>query len=191
MKRLRLASWAALAGLVALSGCQSSWTCGNRLGIGQGQLLQRLCRPRCTDVVSEGPVVGTPVSSMPISSLPVTSELPYCPESNACPYPVEGGPVLPPTESYPGGAINGSPYLNIPGHGTPFNSAPIQGAPPTFSGETAPPPMVPGVNNARPPSTLPPPMPVPGNARPPLTPVPGNGGLAPPTVAPPASRKGS
>src|SRR4051812_31771468 len=107
MKRLRLATLAAAAGLTLIAGCQScgsnccSGCCGERPG-----LLTRLgLRPR-TAVIYEGGVGGAPVVDGPIDGgFPVGG----FPPAGGCPCStVGGGPILggpPVIMTVPGGAM--------------------------------------------------------------------------------------
>src|SRR5262245_53367401 len=100
MKRLHLATWAALLSLGLLSGCQSCWTWGNGCGFGNGGLFSRFCGPRCPSVCCEG--------------VPVTSELPLSPVVPNCPCPYNGGPTLPPVDGFGNGHFPSGPMLEQP-----------------------------------------------------------------------------
>ncbi len=177
--RMRLATWAALACLGLVAGCQSSNPCGNG-GLFNGGLMSRLrLRPRCPAVCCEGPALGMPVDAMPVSTgfpgglnghvglpggdLPLAGDCPTCVGN--------GGPVLPPVET------------TLPPSGPPLPGYP--GLPPaaTVPGVPMPPP---GASNLPPSGVLPTPAPI-GGAPPALAPVP-NGGLARPVPADPSSR---
>src|SRR5947199_10686993 len=89
MKRVRLATWAALAGLTLLSGCQMSDPC-------RPSLLERmrLCgRPRASAVTYEPPMNGSTFGGVPMGEYPITSYAgPECCD----------GPVLPPSNGFGG-----------------------------------------------------------------------------------------
>jgi hypothetical protein len=168
MTRLRLASWAALAGLGLVAGCQSPDPCSSGCGLFNGGLMSRLgMRPRCCE--------GVPVSSgFPVADAGL---------GGTCPCPSNGGPALPssdisfPTEGFPGPAFPGA--NNLPPGAT--------NVPP---GTTNVPPgatnVPPAAINGTPGGILPVPTPVPG--QPPLAPVPSGNGFAQPSPATPSSR---
>jgi hypothetical protein len=164
MIRLRLASWAALAGLGLVAGCQSPSTCCNPCNTGcglfQGGLINRM-RPRC-DTCCPGPALGSPVEGVPVSNgFPVgEGGAPGCPTFNG------GGPPLP-TGDVP--FAPGVPVIPEHGPGLPPGATPLP-----------PPGSVPS-------GALP--LPAPLSGQPPLQPVP-NGTYAQPTPATPSSRGG-
>jgi hypothetical protein len=157
MKRLRLATWAAAAGLGLVAGCQGTGGCGCCEKPG---LMSRLgMRPRscCPAVVEGGPVEGVPVSALPFEAgLPA----PGCACGN------EGGV---------------QPFMVTPGSATPpFAAAPAFPGPPPFATPAGPPvavgpPALPGPL----PNGAAPLVPVPSPAAGPLP------GFAPTTPAPP------
>lgn len=191
MNRLRLATWAAVAGLGLLSGCHSSRdACCNgngnsgvfsRFGIGTGH---------GAPVITEGQVIGTPVSTMPFTSgLPVATTVPL------------SGPTLAPSGeccSSNGGISSGvgvgmleGPSLGVP----PAMTGPVMSGP-IVSGPflTSPPPgatLVPGGQTIAPPlapNVMPPRVgPMPTEGIPPLTAPPPGTGNATERPAPPST----
>ncbi len=124
MTRLRLASWAALAGLGFLSGCQSCGTsscdpCG-RPGLFNGGLMSRLRgHGNGTTVIQDGSGYGMPIDATPVSGLP----------NGGCSSCANGGPMLPPYDG-----------TQLP----PPGSAPFPGSPPTTLPAPSPmPPLAP------------------------------------------------
>lgn len=159
MNRLRLATWAAVAGLGLLAGCRSTNPC-DPCEQQQG-FFSRLCGRRNGSLC--GSVVGTPVSSMSLGG-------------DCC----EGGPVLgdPPFAGVSGPVMHGGfdSGMALP----PISTSPDLGFPP---GAIAPPLSAPPLS--MPPMTaLPAPTP---SGPPPLAPVPNGNGLATPTPAGPSS----
>ena len=165
MIRLRLASWAALAGLGLLTGCQSSGTSCNGNGNGglfRGGLMSRFGnRSRCCDPVCAGTTVGAPVEGLPVSNGFLLGDMPTggsCPTCNGAGLPSHGNEV----PFAPGATV-------VPDHG---------------------PSLPPGATNL-PPS--PPaggmlPSPTPIGDQPALAPVPSGNNYARPIPAPPTSR---
>jgi hypothetical protein len=124
MKRLRLATWSALAGLTLVAGCQSSSTscCGESPG-----LLTRLgLRPNTSGtVIYDGPVQGMPGAGMPYTAPIGTAPVPGA----DCPCSAGGGPMLgtPPFMPVPGGAVPGTLPPPYPGAAPPLAPVPNGG----------------------------------------------------------------
>jgi hypothetical protein len=143
MKRIRLATWSAVAGLGLLAGCQTcSNDCCNTSCCGGGLLSRLGLRPRTSGAVMyDGPVGGMPSG--------YGGGAPYmggdCPCSTTGASPLLDGP---------------SPFMPIPGGGMPPYGMPPNGMPPNMT--TLPPPM---------PGATPPLAPVP-NGSAPATPAP-------------------
>jgi hypothetical protein len=185
MKRLRLATWAAVASLGLVAGCQSPCCecngCSNGCGLFSGRLMDRL-RPRCCcETVS-----ALPAASVPVESLPVSTGIPHAGMTvpGGCPNCVGNGAGMP---LPPSGDVYVPDLTSVPGPGLPAGPPPL---PPGAIPMPAPGPqsnttLPPGATTLPPPGMLPAPAPVPGTPQ--LSPPP-NGGLATPTPATPSSR---
>jgi hypothetical protein len=158
MTRLRLASWAALACLGLVAGCQSPNTCcdDNRgCGLFQGGLMSRL-RQRCTRGET---VVGAPLEGVPVSN---------------------GFPI--------GDATLGGGCPSCAGNGHALPSAPIMDVPPGATPIPPGPGLPPGATPAPPPGMLPAPAPVNGQMPLTPVPNGAGNGYAQPSPATPSSR---
>ncbi len=134
MKRLRLATWSAVAGLTLVAGCQSSST--SCCDSGNGGFMSRLFRPRTSGtVIYDGPVSGMPGGmsyTAPIGTSPIPGG--DCPCSS-------GGPMLggQPFMAVPGGAYQPTLPPPYPGSAPPLAPVPA----PNGSGLATPTPADP------------------------------------------------
>ncbi len=131
MRRLRLATWSALAGLGLIAGCQSTRTDCCTTSCNEGGLLSRLGLRRSTSgsVIYDGPAGGYPAGAV----VPPAA-------GGECPCSTTGGgPNLdgpPPFMTIPGGGMPGMNMLPppMPGAAPPLAPVPNGSAPATPAG---------------------------------------------------------